>query len=190
MGLSAALADCGGTSSTRTVTAISSPAATTTTGRMPSTTTRTVTRAATTSTPGGSAAATTKCSPTDLGIHFVGTSGAAGSLFSAFEFINVSARACHLYGYPGMAAFARTGQRLALSLRRDPTHAPHNVLLAPRRGSEFTVRTLSNAAGPCVTAGRLRFTPPNDYSSLEIAHRLSICGAQATLTAVRSRGQG
>jgi hypothetical protein len=162
---------------------------TTTTIRTAPATTTTETGNQTTSAPTASAPANAKCTPTDLGIHFVGTLGAAGSLFSEFEFINVSAHACHLYGYPGMAAYTRTGQRVALTVRRDSAHGPHRVQLAPRQGSDFTVRSFSSAAGPCVTAYHLRFTPPNDYSTLETAHRLSICGAQATLTAVGSSGQ-
>jgi hypothetical protein len=189
LALGAALVGCSGKPLTRTMTTTSPTTTTTTTMRTAPATTTTGTSHQTTSTPTDSAPADAKCSPTDLGIHFVGTLGAAGSLFSQFEFINVSAHACHLYGYPGMAAYTRTGQRVALTLRRDSTHGPHPVQLAPRQGSDFTVRSFSNAAGPCMTAYHLRFTPPNDYSTLEIAHRLSICGARVTLTAVGSSGQ-
>jgi hypothetical protein len=179
---------CGGKPVTRAVTTTSPTTATTTTTRTVSATTATATRHLTTSTPTASARATPQCTPIDLGIHFVGTLGAAGSLFSQFEFINVSAHPCHLYGYPGLAAYTRTGDRIALTVRRDPTHRPRQLQLAPRQGGGFSVRSLSNAAGVCVAAYHLRFTPPNDYSTLEIAHRLSICGARVTLTAVGSSG--
>jgi hypothetical protein len=183
-----ALVGCGGKSLTRTVTSVPPTTTTTTTVRTAPPRTTTGTGAQTASTPTASAPAGGKCAPIDLGIHFVGTLGAAGSLFSRFEFINVSAHTCGLYGYPGMAAYTRTGQPVTLAIRRDPTHGPHEVLLAPRHGSDFTVRTFSNAAGACVTAYRLRFIPPNDYGTLEIAHSLTICGAGATITAVGSSG--
>lgn len=143
------------------------------------------TPAATTTTRGRTTSAPRdpKCVPKDLGIHFAGVDGAAGSLYTSFQFVNVSRHECHLLGYPGMAAYRRSGRRLPVMLSRDHSRRPRLVRLAAGGRAGFSVKAIDNpAAGRCLTAYRLRFTPPDDYSSLEIRRPLRICGPRAEVT--------
>jgi len=124
-----------------------------------------------------------KCLPVDLGIHFVSGQGATAMFISTFDFINVSPHECHLVGYPGAAVYDRAGRELRVKVQRESVNGrpPKLVRLPP--GGRASFQTITAAfrptAGHCVTTYNLRFTPPNDYSTLEIRHQLLICRAIA-----------
>lgn len=163
------LAGCGGSAAS---TIRATPTVSTRTNTVATTTTRTVTTPATTaSAPTGAP----YCLPRDLGIHFVLSQGAAGTLFSRFAFVNVSSHACRLYGYPGVSAFTATARRIPVRVTRDHGFPPRRVRLVPRRLAYFSLATSDQVVGPCYRAAIFRFIPPGDYGYERIAHRQLIC---------------
>jgi len=93
-------------------------------------------------------------------------SAAAGSVAYPLEFSNVSGRACHLFGYPGVAAIGRRGQRLGSPAGHDRTFRPRLVILR-RGGTAHALLTITEAgnfpARQCRvrTAVALRVIPPH-----------------------------
>ena len=93
-------------------------------------------------------------------------SAAAGSVAYPLEFSNVSGRTCHLFGYPGVSAIGRRGQRLGSPAGRDTTFRPRLVILR-RGGTAHALLTITEAgnfpAQQCRvrTAVALRVIPPN-----------------------------
>jgi Protein of unknown function (DUF4232) len=93
-------------------------------------------------------------------------SAAAGSVAYPLEFSNVSRRACHLAGYPGVSAIGRRGQRLGSPAGHDTAFRPRLVIL---RGGEtaHALLTITEAgnfpARQCGvrTAVALRVIPPH-----------------------------
>jgi hypothetical protein len=131
-----------------------------------------------------------KCVPGDLKIHFVSGEGATAMFISTFQFINVSHHECHLVGYPGAAAYDRAGRELHLKVLRESftSRRPQLVRLTPDGHASFETNTSAFRSKGCVTAHRMRFTPPGDTSSLSIRHRLLICSAQMGIGAVQRSG--
>ena len=71
-------------------------------------------------------------------------SAAAGSVAYPLEFSNVSGRACHLFGYPGVSAIGRRGQRLGSPAGHDTTFRPRLVILR-RGGTAHALLTITEA---------------------------------------------
>jgi hypothetical protein len=129
------------------------------------------------------------CTARDLGIHFVLTQGGLGHVFSRFEFVNVTSRACRLQGYPGVSAYTRSGARIRLALTRDTSERPHLVILGPGRRTPFMFTTFDEGIGPwCQTSAVLRFIPPNSSAYEQIAHRQLICRRHKASAAPASVG--
>jgi hypothetical protein len=170
---------------TRTLTA----GASSSTSRPPPSTPATTTTGRTVS--GGAPPQPPACTATDLGIHYVNSLGAAGSSFSRFEFVNVSARPCALFGFPGFSYVDRAGHAYAPSVRRNVAYPRRIVLLAPARGTSFYLQVEDGTGGgPCRTAVLLRFIPPGARRPEQIAHRLTICRGFAEITAVGASVDG
>ncbi len=157
-------------------------------GEGTTTSTRTVTQTA-----GVTVAASPKpsaidyCSPQDLGIHYVGGDGAAGTWISTFAFVNVTHHDCRLDGYPGVAMLTATGRRIPIPVYRERAYRPHPVLVKPRGHVNFALGTGDGAVGPCYRAAIFRFIPPNDRGYEQIAHRRVVCGKAAFVSAVGDR---
>ncbi|HTT52595.1 MAG TPA: DUF4232 domain-containing protein [Streptosporangiaceae bacterium] len=129
----------------------------------------------------GRPGATPRCSLSRL-LAWIGLpgSGAAGSTAYPLEFSNVSGRACHLSGYPGVSAIGRDGRQLGSPAHRDTTFRPRLVLL--RRGwTAHAVLTITDAgnfpARACRvrTADALRITPPGAHRSAFVPLSFPAC---------------
>jgi len=113
-------------------------------------------------------AGTPRCALNRLNVWIgVPGSAAAGSVAYPLEFSNVSRRACHLLGYPGVVAIGRRGQRLGSPAGHDTTFRPRLVIL--RRGeTAHALLTITEAgnfpARQCRvrTAVALRVIPHSD----------------------------
>lgn len=102
-------------------------------------------------------AGTPRCTLSRLTIWIgVPGSAAAGSVAYPLEFSNVSGRACHLFGYPGVAAIGRRGQRLGSPAGRDPMFRPRLVILR-RGGTAHALLTITQAGN--FPARRCRVRP-------------------------------
>src|SRR5437763_504268 len=71
--------------------------------------------------PAAPAASTPRCTAADLSVWLnVGEeSAAAGTYYFPLEFTNVSNRACHLFGYPGVSAINGNGKQLGNAAGRN-----------------------------------------------------------------------
>jgi hypothetical protein len=80
--------------------------------------------------PAAPAASTPRCTAADLEV-WLGKGGVAlGTAHLALEFTNVSNRACHLFGYPGVSALNANGKQLGNAAGRNPRFRATTVTIA------------------------------------------------------------
>jgi Protein of unknown function (DUF4232) len=102
-------------------------------------------------------ASTPRCTLSRLNVWIgVPGSAAAGSVAYPLEFSNVSRRACHLFGYPGVSAIGRRGQPLGRPAARDITFRPRLVILG-RGATAHALLTITEAGD--FPARRCRIRP-------------------------------
>ena len=170
--LGLAVAGCGGSGKTTTITQASTTVttpATTTTSSTPSTSSS----SATTTT---SSATSVACRAADLSLSFLGQQGATGKGELGFALKNTSSQSCNTIGYPGVLFLNKQGAGLTTI----PTHVTHDfagsvpihaLVVAP--GSTVSFRlfvthfTSSGATTGCTTAYSLQVIPPNDTATLK-----------------------
>ncbi len=65
-------------------------------------------------------AAISKCAAGSLAvwINLASANGAAGTIYYALEFTNISAHECYMYGYPGVSAVGANGRQLGSAAAR------------------------------------------------------------------------
>lgn len=106
-----------------------------------------------------------------------------GRTYYALEFTNVSARACSLYGYPQVSAYAdqRTGgTQIGSVAARDTSVRPQPVTLSPGQTAHAVLRVTSTAtfrATACaqVTVPELRVMLPDQVRPAFVPIHLSAC---------------
>jgi len=122
---------------------------------------------------------------------------AAGGTYYTLEFTNVSHRACSLYGYPQVSAYATgratgsqgsQGGQIGTAAIRDTSVRPQPVTLAPGATAHAVLRVIMVSTRPAsceqVTAEELRVTlPQQDRASFVPAH-IPVCAqrGQASLS--------
>ena len=123
---------------------------------------------------------TARCGTSALAIWIgVGEGGStAGSTFYPLELTNVSSHACHLFGFPGVSAFA--GHQLGSPAQRNHAVPEHTITLAPRDTAHTVVQItdVSNfSASQCkpVLATGLKVIPPDERTSLGIPFSFRAC---------------
>jgi hypothetical protein len=130
------------------------------------------------------AATTPPCATSHLAVWIGvgGGGGAAGSTYYPMEFTNVSSRACHLYGFPGVSA-SYAGRQAGSAATRDRSVAEHTVVLAPGASAHTVLRITDVANFPAsacrpVTASGLTVYPPGQFASAAIPFRFGACRAK------------
>jgi len=128
------------------------------------------------------------CLRDQLGVRSNGTNGAAGTIFGAWVFTNVSGTACRLYGYPGLQLYGRAGRPIPTTVKRSLSPGPSNVILAPGGSATFrsSYSDVSSGSKPCGTSAVMAITPPNATASLFIPARLQACRGVVNVSAVRA----
>ena len=119
--------------------------------------------------------------------------------YYALEFTNVSHRACSLYGYPEVSAYADsrvTGGQIGSAAIRDTSVRPEPVLLTPGATAHSVLRVVVTG-GPqpvgCaqVTAEELRVTLPHQGRSAFVPVRIPVCSgkgrASLSVQAIQAR---
>ena len=99
------------------------------------------------------------------------------------EFTNVSARACRLYGYPEVSAYAGqgpAGTQIGSVAVHDPSVRPELVTLAPGQTAHAVLhvtstQTFQSAACGQVAVAELRVTPPDQLRPAFVPIHLSAC---------------
>ncbi len=106
-----------------------------------------------------------------------------GGTYYTLEFTNVSARACRLYGYPDVSAYAgdqARGTQIGSAAARDTSIRPQPVMLAPGQTAHSVLRVTSSGtfqptACVQVTAPELRVTLPDQVRPAFVPIRLPVC---------------
>jgi Protein of unknown function (DUF4232) len=106
-----------------------------------------------------------------------------GGTYYTLEFTNVSARACRLYGYPDVSAYAgqgTSGTQIGSAAAHDTSVRPQPVMLAPGQTAHSVLRvtstrTFQQTACAQVTAPELRVTLPNQVRPVFVPIHLSAC---------------
>ncbi len=175
-----ALGACGGSSHPATSTAASqgSPPtgsagttttapASTTTAAQGSTTTVTTTVSSTTS------AGPPPCVAADLAVSFLGQQGATGHGLLGFALRNVSGRACHTFGFPGVLFLDKAGHALPTDSTRTERDffgpAPEvPLVLGPGSTASFRLGVTHGvtSTADCTTAYGLQVIAPDDTRTL------------------------
>jgi hypothetical protein len=109
-------------------------------------------------------------------------SGYAGGAVYELEISNTSARACTLYGFPGVSALGSNGHQLGSPASWDHAHPSRLLTLAPGATAHAVLRIVDvsvfgNPKQPChpTKAAALRIIPPNDRTSIEIPFSFNAC---------------
>jgi hypothetical protein len=131
----------------------------------------------------------------------------AGTYYT-LEFTNISHRACSLYGYPEVSAYAdnrttsgirggrMTAGQIGSAAIRDTSVRPQPVLLAPGATAHSVLRVAAvgrtdPAACAQVTAQELRVTPPHQGRSAFVPVHIPVCSqkghASLSVQAIQAR---
>lgn len=124
-----------------------------------------------------------KCATAALSAWMPGQgSGYAGGAVYELEISNTSARACTLYGFPGVSALGSNGRQLGSPASWDHAHPSRLLTLTPGATAHAVLRivdvsVLGNPKQPChpTKAAALRIIPPNDRTSIEIPFSFNAC---------------
>jgi hypothetical protein len=106
-----------------------------------------------------------------------------GGTSYTLEFTNVSARACSMYGYPEVSAYAggqAGGTQIGSAAAHDTSIRPHPVMLAPGQTAHSVLRVTSTGtfqptACAQVTAPELRVLVPDQVRPAFVPIRLPAC---------------
>jgi hypothetical protein len=131
--------------------------------------------------PGGTAGAAAACTTQDLKASAGQGQGAAGSVYQAIVFTNVSGKTCTLYGYPGVALAAGSPiTQVGAAATRSDTAAPTLVTLAAGQSGSALLRiaqALNYPTAKCdpVTTTYLQIYPPNQTAPIHLAYKSTGC---------------
>ena len=134
------------------------------------------------------ARATGSCIRNQLAVKANGSQGAAGTIYGAWVFTNVSKETCTLSGYPSLALYGNQGRPIPTTVKRDLTPGPRLVTLAP--GDSATFRTsysdVPSSRRACPVSSVTQVTPPGVKESLFIPATLQPCRGLVHVSAVRA----
>lgn len=130
-----------------------------------------------------------RCRVGQLAVRQVSQHGAAGSIHLVFALRNRSARACSLYGYPGLGLLDASGSPLPTTVLRTtspvvPPVPERRVRLEPGRRVWFYAGYSDVSSTSCPTAAQLEVTPPNDYGHRTIPTSIAPCGGVLNVSPV------
>jgi hypothetical protein len=113
------------------------------------------------------AASTPRCTAADLSVwlNLGEANAAAGTAFYPLEFTNVSNRACHLFGYPGVSATNGSGKQLGNAAGRNARFKATTVTIAAGGTAHAEVDWVASGLSPAIkckptTATFIRVVPP------------------------------
>jgi Protein of unknown function (DUF4232) len=106
--------------------------------------------------------------------------GTAGTVFYELEISNVSARACTLFGFPGVSAVAQNGKAAGSPALRNHSHPVRLVTLGRGATAHVILGIADVSAFPAaachpVTAGSLRVFAPNDFLAQTVPFGFRAC---------------
>jgi hypothetical protein len=121
------------------------------------------------------------CPTRSLGLKLGPSQGAAGSVYIALDFTNVSSVSCTLYGYPGVSlAGGHPITQVGLAAAENPKPPRELVTLAPGKVANALLRIVnalnypSSKCGP-VTTTWLQVYPPNQTTPIYLSYTTKAC---------------
>ncbi|MGE5227073.1 MAG: DUF4232 domain-containing protein [Planctomycetaceae bacterium] len=134
------------------------------------------------------ARSTATCVRNQLGVRSNGSQGAAGTIYGAWVFTNVSKTTCTLTGYPSLALYGTRGRPIPTTEKRDLLPGPRLVTLAP--GASATFRTsysdVPSSRRACPMSSVMQVDAPGVAQPLFIPATLGPCGGLVHVSAVRA----
>jgi len=142
---------------------------------------------ATTTAPAGPAACPTSALQVRKGL----AQGAAGSIYVAIEFVNISSVTCSLFGFPGVSFVTASsgGSQIGLAASESSTTPRQLVILAPGTTGHALLRIVQAGNYPAsrchpVTAQWLRIYPPNQTAPAVLAYTAQTCSKPVHILSV------
>lgn len=130
------------------------------------------------------------CPTRSLGAKMGLSQGAAGSIYVAIVFRNISNVTCTLYGYPGVAlAGGNPITQIGLAAAENPTPPRELVTLAPGAVANALLRIVdagnypASKCGP-VTARWLQIYPPNQTTPIYLKYTSPACSKPVRILTV------
>ena len=136
---------------------------------------------------GGGGGGLAGCATRDLQAKAGLSQGAAGSTYQVIDFTNVSATACTLYGYPGVALAAGTPvTQVGAAASRSTANAPTVVTLEAGQTGNALLRITQADNYPASTCQPtpttyLRIYPPNQTTPIDLPYRSTGCAATSVI---------
>jgi len=132
------------------------------------------------------AATTGPCARHQLHVRSNGTQGAAGTIYGAWVFTNVSTDPCTMSGYPSLALYGKGGRPIPTTVKQDLQPGPTDVTL--RSGGSATFHTTYNevAEPRCPTSFVMQVAPAGSTKALFIPATLVPCRGIVHISAVQA----
>ena len=126
------------------------------------------------------------CTRRQLSVRSNGTNGAAGTIYGAWVFKNVSRTACVLDGYPDIQLFGVTGRPIRTTVKRNLAPGPATRDAGPGASATFytTFSDVASGPTPCPRSAVAQITAPNASASLYIPAQLQPCRGVVNVSAV------
>jgi len=137
---------------------------------------------------GASSSPLTTCATKDLDISLGQGQGAAGSVYEPLRFTNNGARACTLYGYPGVSfVTAGSGDQVGVPASRNPQHPARTVILSPGARADAVVQVVDHGnygAEQCqaTPVSGLRVYPPGNKDAAYVPFHDSVAACSTDVT--------
>lgn len=186
--VAACSASSGQSGPTKTVTVTASPSASvaTTQGGSPSATPTPAPSAVAPSSAGAAAA----CPTRSLQVKHGAAQGAAGSTYTAIDFVNISNATCTLYGYPGVSLAGGTPvTQIGLAAAQSHASPRELVTLAPHGIANALLRIVNAANFPASKCGPakarfLQIYPPNQTTPIYLGFTSQACSKPVQLLTI------
>jgi Protein of unknown function (DUF4232) len=130
------------------------------------------------------------CPTRSLQVKLGVSQGAAGSVYTTIDFVNISSVTCSLYGYPGVSlAGGQPVTQIGLAAVEDHTSPRELIRLAPHAVANALLKITNAGNYPASTCGPvaahyLQVYPPNQTTPTYVASTTQACKKPVPLLAI------
>jgi hypothetical protein len=128
------------------------------------------------------------CVRNQLGVRSNGSQGAAGTIYGAWVFTNVSKTTCTLKGYPSLDLYGKVGRPIPTTVQDDLLPGPRLVTLAPGDAATFhtSYSDVPSSRRACPVSSVMQVTSPGAQGSLFIPATLQPCRGLVHVSGIRA----
>jgi hypothetical protein len=128
------------------------------------------------------------CVRNQLGVRSNGSQGAAGTIYGAWVFTNVSKTTCTLKGYPSLDLYGKVGRPIPTTVQDDLLPGPRLVTLAPGDAATFhtSYSDVPSSRRACPVSSVMQVTSPGAQESLFIPATLQPCRGLVHVSGIRA----